>query len=491
MATTTPAAPARSRIPRTKAAAFRARQLEVQHSVAHGRPRTVPARTPASRRRRRLPEHGLDLVAQHAHRQARQVDAAHQPHARPERHRRRARTRADPARRTSVVVDDGDLALASGVRRHRDGGERTVGETDAASVAVLRVDPRRGRSRAAAEPGRHAEQQREADARDPDGGRGGCVDRRQRREVEPVDRQRRGQPLQVGGPLRDRGHRKGQREHRAEAPQRHGAAGSGLRLGEPLNMGPHHEQQHQRHADVKKHHQREQPVGDGSCGDEVAHQRGTESGQGAEPFGGRRGDEQRHGVPDHPVADHARRDGQPQRRHAAHPRVPAKAAKPPEHQLAQQVQDDHGDERVRRVAVQAAHHAARPPLAVRQRLDRRVRAVHAGVVEDVQVAAGQRDQPEQVEAQAAQLAQRIVGLAADPVEPVLERTPGARGASASRRLDGPLGQEHGHARPARWQDAWKTPGRAQARVDRRSSRITTQAMAPSVVRPAKISKNSE
>ena len=70
--------------------------------------------------------------------------------------------------------------------------------------------------------------------------------------------------------------------------------------------------------------------------------------------------------------------------------------------------------------MQAAHEAAEPPLLLRQVLHRRVRSLHAGVEERVQVHPGRCDQPEEQEAQRAQVSPGIGRRAEPDVEGLLQ-----------------------------------------------------------------------
>ena len=125
-------------------------------------------------------------------------------------------------------------------------------------------------------------------------------------------------------------------------------------------------------------------------------------------------------VPDQPVTGDAGGDDQQQDRHAGHPGEPARPAVAVERELAQQVQhhDDHHG--VGRVAMQAAHHAARIPLLVRQVLDRAVGRGDAGIEEDVEVDAADRDDPIEEEAERAQVVERVPGRREGAVEQALE-----------------------------------------------------------------------
>ena len=89
------------------------------------------------------------------------------------------------------------------------------------------------------------------------------------------------------------------------------------------------------------------------------------------------------------------------------PEIQEKARKPrkrPASELAHEVREHHDDEGVGGIAVQAAQHAAEPPL---QLADRVVGARHAGVEADVEVDAARGEQPEEEESQGAEVAQHV------------------------------------------------------------------------------------
>ena len=100
--------------------------------------------------------------------------------------------------------------------------------------------------------------------------------------------------------------------------------------------------------------------------------------------------------------------------------------------MPQHVDEHDQHQRVRRVAVHAAQDAAEVPLAVGQRLHRGVRPGHAGIEEGVQVQPAAGDQPEQEEADRAELVERVDAVAERAVEQRLD----AHEAPAQQALDG-------------------------------------------------------
>jgi len=98
------------------------------------------------------------------------------------------------------------------------------------------------------------------------------------------------------------------------------------------------------------------------------------------------------------------------------------------YQVARQVQQHGQHHRVAGVAVHAAHHAAEPPLPVRQPFDRCVGGVDAGLVERIQVEAADGDRREHQAADRAQVVQRVGGVAEQAVEqPVGQQEEAAAG----------------------------------------------------------------
>jgi hypothetical protein len=87
------------------------------------------------------------------------------------------------------------------------------------------------------------------------------------------------------------------------------------------------------------------------------------------------------------------------------------AAQPVHGEFAQQVQDDHDDERIRRIAVQAAHDAGGIPLIVGHVFDRRKRFDDSGIEKYVQVDAGSGGDPVEIPAECAKPGERVVALA--------------------------------------------------------------------------------
>jgi hypothetical protein len=185
-----------------------------------------------------------------------------------------------------------------------------------------------------------------------------------------------------------------------------------------IDMGPEAEDQHQRHADVDEDQHGEETVVDRVGGEEVARRDSAEDRQPVEQFGrGHRG-KLRQAVPDDPVAADAGDEHQPDQRHAGDPGVEAEAVVAAVGPFAQQVQDHHHDEGVGGVAVQAAQHAAEIPLLLRQPADRAVDTLDAGVEHRVEVEAAGDQDPEEEQAQRAEVAQRIVGAAEERIEKV-------------------------------------------------------------------------
>ena len=82
------------------------------------------------------------------------------------------------------------------------------------------------------------------------------------------------------------------------------------------------------------------------------------------------------------------------------------------------MQEHHDDEGVGSVAVQAAQHAAEIPLLLREPADRAVDTLDAGIEYGIEVQAAGDQDPEEEEAQRAEVAQRIVGAAEKGIEQV-------------------------------------------------------------------------
>ncbi len=180
-----------------------------------------------------------------------------------------------------------------------------------------------------------------------------------------------------------------------------------------LNMHPHQEQHEQRHEDVYEYHQREKAAAERRAVEKVVRDRFGEKGQGIQPLGGCDGDVLRQLVPDEPVAADAANIDEEDRRHAGYPGEEALAAQSVERKFPQQMQNNDDNQRVRGIAVQAAHDAGQVPLLVRDVLDGCIGIGHAGVKEDIQVDAGAEHDPEEIPAQRTQPGKGI--------EPLTER----------------------------------------------------------------------
>ena len=146
---------------------------------------------------------------------------------------------------------------------------------------------------------------------------------------------------------------------------------------------------------MNEYEQREQPVADGVCAQEVAYQRRGEDRQRIEPFGGGGGGELRQLVPSQPNADDARDINEPQQRYAGEPGKAAKAAEPPEQEFAQQMQQRDQDEGVGGVAVQAAQHAAEVPLLARQPIYGAIDALDRRIERGIKIQPRDGDYPEE------------------------------------------------------------------------------------------------
>ena len=366
-------------------------------------------------RQRRFEPHALAL-----HVGVRHVDARGEQLGAAERRRRRAGAGAQPAGR-AALGHHLDLPAGAHVRRGNQ-QHRLVGAIDhaaRAAVAVRRVDHRGNGLRARKQRGQRDEQQRRAAGGEPQEGGRGRVHQRMHEQDEPVELDRRGQAERVPGRLRGCRAQERRGEQHGEGGRHQAARRDRLRLADALHMDPHAGEQRQRQADVQEDEQREQPVAHALRAEEVArHRLGGETGR-VEPF--RRGERRdlRARVPHQPVADDARGVHQPQQRHAGDPGEAPKAAEAPRRPLAHQVQQRRGDEGVGGVAVHAARDAPRPPLLGRQRLDRRVGALDAGVEKDEEVNPGRGEHPEEEKRQRAEVAQRVGVRAEGRIEPAL------------------------------------------------------------------------
>ncbi len=96
------------------------------------------------------------------------------------------------------------------------------------------------------------------------------------------------------------------------------------------------------------------------------------------------------------------------------------AVKAPVEEFAQEVQQHHQYQAVGGIAVQAAHDAAEPPLLVGVILDRGVDVFDAGVEDDEEIDAGGQRDPEEVEAERAQMPPRVAGGAEKGIEKTLD-----------------------------------------------------------------------
>ncbi len=80
------------------------------------------------------------------------------------------------------------------------------------------------------------------------------------------------------------------------------------------------------------------------------------------------------------------------------------------------MQDDHDDERIRGVSMQAAHNSGRVPLVLGHVFDGRIGLRDTGIKKDVEVDAGCGNDPEEVPAQGAEPCERVAGTAEGQVE---------------------------------------------------------------------------
>ena len=159
-------------------------------------------------------------------------------------------------------------------------------------------------------------------------------------------------------------------------------------------MDPHAREQRERQADVQEHEEREQAV----------ERRGCAARPLAEPFQGGKKGELRARIPHQPVADDARSVEQPHERHARDPAECAKAAEPAEPRFPDQVRAGNDDKCVGGVAVHAAQNAAEPPFQIAYGV---VGAGEAGIEADVEINPASGEQPEEVIAESAEMAQRL------------------------------------------------------------------------------------
>ncbi len=172
---------------------------------------------------------------------------------------------------------------------------------------------------------------------------------------------------------------------------------------------------------MHEHQQREETVVDRSAVQEIARDRLGKNRQPVEPLGGHHRDILGETVPHQPVAADARGVQEPQQDHAGQPRIPAHAAVTVQHELARQMQQ-HGDHhRIRGVAVQAARHAARVPLGVRQVFDRAISAVDAGLEKNVNIDTARGNHPEKEKRQRPEVIERIDPRAKGRIEGMLEK----------------------------------------------------------------------
>ncbi len=248
------------------------------------------------------------------------------------------------------------------------------------------------------------------------------------RLVDPVGAHERRRVREIGGCIARRGLGEAQQQQRRSQTECDIARRTAARPADPLDVHPHAEQQGERYADVQEDQQREQPVAHGARADEVARQRLAEEGQRVEPLGRRDQAELGEAVPYEPVPAEAGRVGEPKQRHPRQPREPAEPLRMAVHPFTHHVQQYHERERIGRVPVQAPREAAQRPLAVRDPLDRGMRAGDAGVERRIDVRTGGRDDPEQEERRGAEMpprirtrAERLIECELDPLQRPLER----------------------------------------------------------------------
>ena len=270
------------------------------------------------------------------------------------------------------------------------------------------------------QPRQQHEQQRAGTDDHPYGTDRPAVEQGKYRQVEPVERKRRGDRAEICDPLAHRRLREGQHDHCPDEPRHDPARRVRLRAGDALRVDPQQCENAEREADMQERQQREQAVVDGALEDEVAHQRAIENGQPVEPLGGTDRHELREPIPRQHVTVDARYVDEPQHSDARNPREPAETAVAIEHEVARQVQQHAEHHAVGGVAMQAAHHAADVPPVVRERLDRRVRFLDAGLEEDVEVEAARDDDPEQEVRDRAEVVERVVRFTERVVEHTLD-----------------------------------------------------------------------
>ncbi len=90
-------------------------------------------------------------------------------------------------------------------------------------------------------------------------------------------------------------------------------------------------------------------------------------------------------------------------------------------EFAQQMGQYHHHHEVGRIAVQAAHHAGMVPVIVAEIFDGLEGALDAGIEEDEQIDAADRDDPEEEEAKRAKLLEWIERGPEQPVERLLDQ----------------------------------------------------------------------
>ncbi len=177
---------------------------------------------------------------------------------------------------------------------------------------------------------------------------------------------------------------------------------------------------------MDEHHQREEAPAQRRAVEEVVGDRLAEQRQGIEPFRRRDSDVLRKLIPYQPVPADAAQVYECEQWHARQPCEEAAAAQPVHGEFAKDVQHDDDDQRIGRVAMQAAHDAGGIPLVVRHVFDRFVGVGDACIEKDVQVDARCRNDPVEIPAQRAEPGERVVALPESVLEDCFEAGERAR-----------------------------------------------------------------